>query len=79
MSGKLEKTLSVFKHGERVKIIGRGEEPYRIYNIEKISKYYDGNTLYILRSKTDFISRLHYEIEDAALERLENYKIKNLI
>ncbi len=62
--------FSVFKHGERVKIVGLGEDPYRIYRIKKISRSHDGITVYILESEIDSISRLYYETEDSALERL---------
>jgi len=62
--------LSVFKNGERVKIVGQGEDPHKIYYIRKISKSHEGITLYILESETDSISRLYYETEDSALERI---------
>lgn len=62
--------FSTFKLGERVKIIGIGEDPNRIYHIKKISKSHDGITLYILESESDSISRLYYETEDSRLERL---------
>jgi hypothetical protein len=67
---KLEMALSVFKHGERVKIIGSREDPYKIYHIKKISKSHNGITLYILESETESISRLYYETKESALERL---------
>jgi hypothetical protein len=62
--------FSVFKYGERVKIVGLGEDHYRIYRIKKISKSHDGITSYILESEIDSISRLYYETDDSALERL---------
>jgi hypothetical protein len=68
-------TLSVFKHGERVKIIGEGEDPYKIYQIKKISRSDEGIILYILESEKDSISRLYYETEDSALERLASSQI----
>jgi hypothetical protein len=70
MSNKLKMTLSVFKHGERVKIVGRSEDPNRIYQIKKISKSQTGIILYLLESETDFISHLYCETEYSALERL---------
>lgn len=68
-------TISVFKLGERVKIIGESEDPNKIYSIKRISKYHNEITLYILESESNQISRLYYETEDSSLERITVTKV----
>ena len=69
-------TLSIFKRGERVKIVEDGEDPHKVYNIKKISKYHDETTLYILESEDTLISRLYYETDSSCLERISDIKIR---
>ena len=45
---KSDMTISTFKPGERVKIIGEKEDSTKIYSIKKISRYQNEITLYIL-------------------------------
>lgn len=68
-------TFSIFKLGERVKIIEDGEDPHRVYNIKKISKYHDETALYILESEDSLISRLYFETDSSCLERISDIKI----
>ncbi len=70
-------TISIFKTGERVRIIGEKEDSSKIYNIKKISKYQNEITLYILESESNQISRLYYETKKSSLERINSAKIKS--
>lgn len=73
---RLGMALSAFKRGERVKIVGDGEDPHRIYNIKKIAKYHDETTLYILESEDNLVSRLYYETNNSCLERISDTKFE---
>ncbi|MGI0092607.1 MAG: hypothetical protein ACREA8_00735 [Nitrosotalea sp.] len=74
---KLDMTISIFKPGERVKIIGEKEDSHKIYNIKKISRYQNEITLYILESEFNQISRLYYETKNSSLERIYSAKIRS--
>lgn len=72
---KLEMTLSIFKRGERVKIVSDGEDPRKTYIIKKISKYHNETALYILESEDNLVSQLYYETNSSCLERIEDVKV----
>ncbi|HZS73099.1 MAG TPA: hypothetical protein VFA69_01210 [Candidatus Nitrosotalea sp.] len=67
--------ISIFKQGERVKIIGEGENPRKIYHIKKISKHHNEMILYILESEDNLVSRLYYETNYSHLEKIELSKV----
>lgn len=62
--------MSVFKHGERVRVIETGKNVNRTYVIKKIFESDDGITLYLLKSDASPALRLFYENEESGLERV---------
>ena len=62
--------MSVFKRGERVRIIESGKIPQKTYIIKKIFESDDGQILYLLKSERDPGLRLYYETEESGLERI---------
>jgi len=66
----VHKCLSVFKVGEKVRIVESGNRPQRTYIIKKISKSDDRVILYLLKSEKEQVMRLYYESEESGLERV---------
>jgi hypothetical protein len=62
--------MSVFKRGERVRIIESGKNTKKTYIIKKIFESDDGMPLYLLKSETDPALRLYHETKESGLERL---------
>jgi len=63
--------MSVFKSGERVRIVG-ADELTKVYKIKKIKKVRKGGILYLLKSlEKNSIMRLYYENKRLLLERIE--------
>lgn len=62
--------MSVFRRGERVRIVETGKTSQKTYTIKKIFKSEDGITLYLLKSEKDLTMRLYYETEESGLERI---------
>jgi hypothetical protein len=61
--------MSVFKNGERVRIIEDNES--KIYKIKKIKKIRSGGILYLLKSlEENSVMRLYYENRKLLLERI---------
>lgn len=62
--------MSIFKRGEKVRIIESGKIPQKTYIIKKIFESGDGPTLYLLKSERDPGLRMYYETEESGLERI---------
>ncbi len=62
--------MSVFRRGEKVRIIDRRKESYATYCIKDIKKRKDGTVLYLLKSQEDSVLRLYYESKETLLERI---------
>lgn len=62
--------MSVFKHGERVRVVESGKNSDKTYIIKKIFKYDDGTPLYFLKSERSRALRLYYESKESGLERV---------
>ncbi|MDE1728615.1 MAG: hypothetical protein KGI02_06405 [Thaumarchaeota archaeon] len=62
--------MSVFKRGDRVRVIESSENSTKTYVIKKIFESDDGIPLYLLKSETSCALRLLYENEEAGLERV---------
>lgn len=62
--------MSVFRRGEKVRIIDRRKESYTTYSIKDIKKGKDGTVLYLLKSQEDSVLRLYYESKETLLERI---------
>lgn len=62
--------MSVFKRGDRVRVVESGENSAKTYVIKKIFESDDGIPLYLLKSDTSRALRLFYENEEAGLERI---------
>ena len=61
--------MSVFKNGERVRIIEDNES--KVYKIKKIKKIRKGGILYLLKSlEENSVMRLYYENKKLLLERI---------
>ena len=61
--------MSVFKNGERVRIVEDYES--KVYKIKKIKKVRNGGILYLLKSlEENSIMRLYYENKKLLLERI---------
>jgi len=61
--------MSVFKSGERVRIIEDTES--KVYKIKKIKKVRNGGILYLLKSlEKNSVMRLYYENKKLLLERI---------
>jgi len=61
--------MSVFKSGERVRIVEDNES--KVYKIKKIKKIRKGGILYLLKSlEENSVMRLHYENKKLLLERI---------
>ncbi|TSA17930.1 MAG: hypothetical protein D4R72_03335 [Nitrosopumilales archaeon] len=61
--------MSVFKSGERVRIVKDNES--KVYKIKKIKKVRRGGILYLLKSlEKNSIMRLYYENKKLLLERV---------
>lgn len=61
--------MSVFKSGERVRIIEDNES--KVYKIKKIKKVKRGGILYLLKSlEENSVMRLYYENKKLLLERI---------
>lgn len=64
------KKMSVFKNGERVRIVGTNESN-KVYKIKKIKRVRKGGILYLLKSlEKNSIMRLYYENKKLLLERI---------
>jgi len=62
--------MSVFKSGERVRIVEDVES--KVYKIKKIKKVRNGGILYLLKSlEKNSVMRLYYENKNLLLERIE--------
>ena len=67
---QVEKQLSVFKSGERVRITA-ADEPKKVYKIKKIRATRRGGVLYLLKSlEKNSILRMYYEDKKLLLERI---------
>jgi phosphomannomutase len=62
--------MSIFKCGERVRVVETAKNIKKTYIIKKIFKSDDGIPLYLLKSETDPTLRLYYESEESGLERI---------
>ncbi len=62
--------MSVFKRGEKVKIVESENRSQKTYIIKKIFKSDDGIILYLLKSEKDQVMRLYYENQESSLERV---------
>jgi hypothetical protein len=62
--------MSVFRRGEKVRIIDGRKESYTTYSIKDIKKGKDGTVLYLLKSQEDSVLRLYYESKETLLERI---------
>jgi hypothetical protein len=62
--------MSVFRRGEKVRIIDRRKESYTTYSIKDIKKGKGGTVLYLLKSQEDSVLRLYYESKETLLERI---------
>ncbi|MFZ0184170.1 MAG: hypothetical protein WBV92_02155 [Nitrosotalea sp.] len=61
--------MSVFKSGERVRIVEDNES--KVYKIKKIKKIRKGGILYLLKSlEKNSVMRLYYENKKLLLERI---------
>ena len=61
--------MSVFKSGERVRIVEDNES--KVYKIKKIKKVRNGGILYLLKSlEKNSVMRLYYENKKLLLERI---------
>jgi hypothetical protein len=61
--------MSVFKNGERVRIVEDNES--KVYKIKKIKKVRNGGILYLLKSlEENSVMRLYYENKKLLLERI---------
>lgn len=61
--------MSVFKSGERVRIIK--DDEFKVYKIKKIKKVKKGGILYLLKSLEEHsVMRLCYENKKLLLERI---------
>lgn len=62
--------MSVFKKGERVRIVE--DDTSKVYKIKKIKKVRKGGILYLLKSlEKDSVMRLYYENKKLLLERID--------
>jgi phosphomannomutase len=62
--------MSIFKAGEKVRVIESEKSSDKVYTIKKIIKREDGTPVYLLKSEDEDILRLYYESETSGLERL---------
>jgi hypothetical protein len=63
--------MSVFNHGERVRIVEPERDSDKIYVIKKIKKIRKGGNLYLLKSlEEESVLRLYYEDKKSLLERI---------
>jgi len=63
--------MSVFSHGERVRIVEPERDSDKIYVIKKIKKIRKGGNLYLLKSlEEESVLRLYYEDKKSLLERI---------
>lgn len=62
--------MSIFKRGDRVRVVESGESPAKTYVIKKIFESDDGIPLYFLKSDTSRALRLFYENKESGLERV---------
>jgi hypothetical protein len=61
--------MSVFKSGERVRIVEDNE--FKVYKIKEIKKIRKGGILYLLKSlEKNSVMRLYYENKKLLLERI---------
>lgn len=61
--------MSVFKSGERVRIVE--DDQSKVYKIKKIKKIRRGGILYLLKSlEENSVMRLYYENKKLLLERI---------
>ena len=67
----LQKNMSVFSKGERVRIVEPEKNSDNVYIIKNIKKYRKGGTLYLLKLLDENpVLRLYYENDKPLLERI---------